>query len=582
MASIKKLNINGTNYDINATYATSAGSVVNKPSYHAGEITLTPTTYNGANYVPPALLPYINNIGTNIFAGATSDEITVEHSINNGTSWTNTTSANANNIKNIFSGCVDGSLKISSRTDKAAVGDKLRITFTPISRYSKLAFIYIYFSSSGGNFTCDIEINRYNTSNNTVSAWETLISGKIISGWAGPNIIGMGDQLFSQTNGNGGYGIRFTFTTTSVSSTYNSIGTIYSIQGFTSNKAWSTPANNSIAKSNTPYSYTDNERSVKFDGSVGAKSFKKEGSSDQYVLLGGGGTKAITALNVNSATSATKATQDGNGNNIVDTYQTKISSSNKLAASNISGLAKVATSGSYNDLTNKPTLFSGSYNDLTNKPTIPTNNNQLTNGAGYITSSGSCASATKATQDSSGNNIVDTYQRKISSSNKLAASNINGLAKVATSGSYNDLTNKPTIPTTLPASDVQAWAKKASLSAAINDNLSLGSTNPTDADYYIAQYAGGGTSTTTYHRRPHSALFNYIKGKLPAWSTATSKPTYTKSEIGLSNVTNDAQVKRSEMGAKSGVATLGTDGIVPSSQLPKSRVDTTTDTLYIL
>ena len=30
--------------------------------------------------------------------------------------------------------------------------------------------------------------------------------------------------------------------------------------------------------------------------------------------------------------------------------------------------------------------FSGSYNDLTNKPTIPTNNNQLTNGAGYITS----------------------------------------------------------------------------------------------------------------------------------------------------------------------------------------------------
>lgn len=34
-------------------------------------------------------------------------------------------------------------------------------------------------------------------------------------------------------------------------------------------------------------------------------------------------------------------------------------------------LATVATSGSYDDLTNKPTLFSGSYADLTNKPTIP-------------------------------------------------------------------------------------------------------------------------------------------------------------------------------------------------------------------
>jgi hypothetical protein len=31
----------------------------------------------------------------------------------------------------------------------------------------------------------------------------------------------------------------------------------------------------------------------------------------------------------------------------------------------------VPFSGSYADLTNKPTLFSGSYNDLTNKPTIP-------------------------------------------------------------------------------------------------------------------------------------------------------------------------------------------------------------------
>ena len=34
------------------------------------------------------------------------------------------------------------------------------------------------------------------------------------------------------------------------------------------------------------------------------------------------------------------------------------------------GLATVATSGSYNDLTDKPTLFSGSYNDLLNKPNL--------------------------------------------------------------------------------------------------------------------------------------------------------------------------------------------------------------------
>lgn len=42
----------------------------------------------------------------------------------------------------------------------------------------------------------------------------------------------------------------------------------------------------------------------------------------------------------------------------------------------------------------------------------------------------------------------------------------------------------------------------------------------------------------------------------------------TKEQVGLSKVTNDAQVKRSEMGANNGVATLDADGKVPESQLP--------------
>ena len=45
-----------------------------------------------------------------------------------------------------------------------------------------------------------------------------------------------------------------------------------------------------------------------------------------------------------------------------------------------------------------------------------------------------------------------------------------------------------------------------------------------------------------------------------------------KEAIGLGNVTNDAQVKRSEMGVASGVATLDESGKVPASQLP-SYVD---------
>lgn len=51
-----------------------------------------------------------------------------------------------------------------------------------------------------------------------------------------------------------------------------------------------------------------------------------------------------------------------------------------------------------------------------------------------------------------------------------------------------------------------------------------------------------------------------------------TNPVLAKGDVGLGNVTNDAQVKRSEMGVANGVATLGEDGKVPSAQLP-SYVD---------
>ncbi len=108
--------------------------------------------------------------------------------------------------------------------------------------------------------------------------------------------------------------------------------------------------------------------------------------------------------------------------------------------------ATVATSGSYNDLSNKPTIpaaqvqsnwtqttttavdyiknkpslatvaTSGSYNDLSNKPTIP---------AAQIQSDWTQTTTT----------ALDYIKNKPT------------LATVATSGSYNDLSNKPTIPT---------------------------------------------------------------------------------------------------------------------------------------
>ena len=59
------------------------------------------------------------------------------------------------------------------------------------------------------------------------------------------------------------------------------------------------------------------------------------------------------------------------------------------------------------------------------------------------------------------------------------------------------------------------------LSALIN-TLSTGSSTPQDADYYVSQYVGGGTSTTTFHRRPMSTLWAYIKSKAESVFAAKS------------------------------------------------------------
>lgn len=57
-------------------------------------------------------------------------------------------------------------------------------------------------------------------------------------------------------------------------------------------------------------------------------------------------------------------------------------------------------------------------------------------------------------------------------------------------------------------------------------------------------------------------------------SGKTGVVTLDKSDVGLGNVTNDSQVKRSEMGAASGVATLDANGKVPSSQLAAASTQT--------
>lgn len=78
---------------------------------------------------------------------------------------------------------------------------------------------------------------------------------------------------------------------------------------------------------------------------------------------------------------------------------------------------------------------SGSYNDLINKPTIPTVDSTLS------------STSTNPVQNKVINNALSGKAASSHTHTKSDISDFPTLATVATSGSYNDLSNKPTIPT---------------------------------------------------------------------------------------------------------------------------------------
>ena len=84
----------------------------------------------------------------------------------------------------------------------------------------------------------------------------------------------------------------------------------------------------------------------------------------------------------------------------------------------------------------------------------------------------------------------------------------------------------------------QTTAKDAA-NAFINA-LDTGSSTPADNDYYISQYVNGGTTTTTYHRRPMSALWAYINGKVGAGYLKLSGGTLTGSLYGTNIIPSTA------------------------------------------
>ena len=184
--------------------------------------------------------------------------------------------------------------------------------------------------------------------------------------------------------------------------------------------------------------------------SGGSTSILTQKLGDQRYLLSG----SSGSLTLSGTVSAAKFV--GSGANLTNLSAASITGN--LPISQITGLSAVATSGSYAS--------------LIGLPTIPTNTTQLTNGSGYITSSGSAAYAASAGTAS----VL---------SGTIATTHITGLSTVATTGSFGSLLTKPTTLAGYGITDLVV------VSGGTATNLTLaGSSNVTGA------FTASGTSNT--------------------------------------------------------------------------------------
>jgi hypothetical protein len=287
---------------------------------------------------------------------------------------------------------------------------------------------FITSASTYDNSDVDSHLNQSNPTSGYVLSWNGSDYAWVSNGASGAHYTDSDARAaFSATTGlsyNSGTGV-FSLNAqlenlSDVSSTTPSTGEVLKWNG----SAWTPSAD---LDTDTVYTTFNSD----FDTRLAAKSTTDVSEGSNKYFTDARARQAISAsgdLSYNASTgviSYTAPTMYANSD--VDTHLNKASATTgQILSWNGSDYDWIANAGTpaWSSITGKPTTisgfgitdaFDGAYSSLTGTPTIPTNNNQLTNGAGYLVSS-----------DLSG------YAQTSS------------LANVATTGNFSALTSKPT------------------------------------------------------------------------------------------------------------------------------------------
>ena len=552
MARVTKINVGGTNYDI----------------AHEGElknsgfevVTALPTTglfegrevmYNGKKYVyssgwkeeitantmceanlrwggrnigegySPVDAAMISELSSNIMAFPNPAGISIEYSRDGGVTWLDYGATDEQKVKVFTTESVLYCGKSKPDGLLATVGYQLRITITPetCGVYTELNKIIMETSVEGTN-DCwctfkGLTLEKFNAGHKDDTDYDIFVNKAKIYGWPTYSVLNFETITTAYYSGHLPYyrKLRLIFGYDTVQyQGYN--GFYLNLLRFFGPGRWILPSK--LAASNHLYSYewkqnaffpkkVQSKEIINFDVNnieptqSGSNVSKTSTWLWQYLVQAVNWLKANNVrLSAYNTKVAALEQADSDNNTLSQSVRSDLTElSNGLAAVARSGsyndltdkptLATVATSGSYNDLTDKPT-FSGSYNDLTDKPTLAT-----------VATSGSYNDLTdKPTFSGSYNDLTDKPTLFSGSYDDLT--NKPTLATVATSGDYDDLLNKPalvfqniggTISLVQIPDGLIANTKLANSSMTLNDTtVNLGDTSilPWYVDYNETDY----------------------------------------------------------------------------------------------